>query len=108
MREDYLSVELAVDNMKTGRIIYSFQQSGHMRRISLDHEIHRILFHVADSLAFTPCYLVVTPTVGCGWEMVCVYIFWGQQWDFFVVVVQRLASAYWKAITECAFSLCVM
>lgn len=64
MREDYPSIEPATDNMKTGRIIYSFQQSGHMRRIPLDHEMCRILFHVADSLAFTPCYLVVTPTVG--------------------------------------------
>jgi len=50
--------------MKTGRIVYSFQHSGHMRRIPLDHEIRRILFHVADSLTFTPRYLVVTPTVG--------------------------------------------
>jgi hypothetical protein len=64
MREDYPSIELVIDNMKTGRIVYSFQQSGHMRRIPLDHEIRRILFHVADSLTFTPCYLVVTPTVG--------------------------------------------
>jgi hypothetical protein len=45
-----------------------------MWRISLDREIRRISSCVADSLAFTPCYLVVIPTVGWGWEMVCVCV----------------------------------
>jgi hypothetical protein len=72
MQEDYPSTEPATDNMRVGRTIYPFQRSGYMWRICLDREIRRILSCVADSLAFTPCYLVVIPAVGWGWEMMCV------------------------------------
>jgi hypothetical protein len=61
--------------MSAGRIIYPFQRSGYVWRISLDREILWILSCVADSLAFLPCYLVVIPTVGWGWEMICVCVY---------------------------------